>query len=67
MLISEKWRGILYIALAVIAVVLAVVVVFLGVITSDQVLKAVEVAALIYAAFIGLLARVNLSPDVPPK
>jgi hypothetical protein len=59
--IPAKVRGWLYILLAVFAVVLAAGIVLFGWVTQDQVMEVVAVAAALYAAFIGLLARLNLS------
>jgi hypothetical protein len=61
--ISSQVRGWLYVLLAVFAVVLAAGIVLFGWVTQDQVLEVVAVAAALYAAFIGLLARLNLTTD----
>ncbi len=60
---SSKLRGILYIGLAVVAVILAIGIVLFGWVTQDQVMQVIVTAGALYAAFIGLLARMNLTPD----
>ncbi len=52
-------RGWLYVALMVVAVAVAIAVVFFDAITADQVTEAVAVASAVFAALVGLLARLN--------
>lgn len=59
-MLSAQVRGYIYIALAVLAIALAVVVVFFGhLVSQEQVLETVTVAGALFAAFCGLLARLN--------
>lgn len=63
--IHSKWRGYLYIGniiVAVLAVVLGVGIVLFGWVTEEQVLGILAVAVGLYNAFIGFLARLNLTP-----
>lgn len=59
--IPAKVRGWMYILLAALAVGLAVGIVLFGWVTQDQVMEVVTVAGALYAAFVALLARLNLS------
>lgn len=66
--ITAKWRGALYVLqvlAAVAALVLAVGIVFFGWATQEQVLAVVTIAGALFVAFTGLLAKMNLTPDVP--
>lgn len=64
--IPSAWRGYLYIvniALAVLAVLAGLGVVFFGWFTQEQVLGVVTIATAVYSAFVGYIARLNLTPD----
>lgn len=61
MTIPSNVRGWLYVLLAVVALVLAATIVVSGVISKDQVLGVLELTVVLYAAFIGALARINLT------
>lgn len=68
MIDSSKIRGLLYVLQVIAglaAVILAVGIVLFGWVTTEQVLAICTVAAGLYVAFTGLLAKLNLSPDVP--
>lgn len=63
--IPSKWRGYLYvvnIVAAVLALVLGVGIVLFGWVTEEQVMGTLAVAYGVYSAFIGFLARLNLTP-----
>lgn len=61
---SPDTRNTLYVvavAMAVVSVVLAVGVIFFGWFTEDQVFAVIALALSIYQAFIGALAKANIS------
>ena len=63
MQIPAKVREWLYVILAVVAAVLAVVIVFFGWITTDQIKEWAAAAVALYAVFCGVLAKLNVTPD----
>jgi len=60
--IPAKYRSMLYVALMVVALCVAAAIVF-GFVTQAQVLAVIEIGTMLFAAFVGLLARLNVTPD----
>jgi predicted membrane channel-forming protein YqfA (hemolysin III family) len=64
MKIPAKVREWLYVILAVVSLALAVVIVFFGWVTTDQIKEWAVVAVSLYAVFCGILAKLNVvKPD----
>jgi hypothetical protein len=62
--IAPKVREWLYVILAVASLALAVVIVFFGWVTTDQIKEWAVVAVSLYATFCGILAKLNVvKPD----